>query len=330
MPEPVRPRLCRVAGRDTWHIYYQRRRVSTGCTDRGSAEVVLARFLEGLSRPDSTTSGIQAILGAYLDDRRRAQKPGADRLGWAHKQLVTHFGERPVEVVTENECEAYIARRAARGVATGTIRTEMQALRAALGWAAKKGMIPELPAVPLPDRSPARERWLTRPEADKLIAACAGHHIKLFVITALHTAARSGAILGLTWDRVDLERRAIDFREPGRPKSRKGRTRVPINDTLRAALAVAHGLRETEHVIEWAGRRVKSIKTGFNAAAGRAGMPEVTPHVLRHTAATWLAQGGVSIWEVAGYLGHSNTRMVEETYGHHSPEHLAKASRVLG
>ncbi len=54
----------------------------------------------------------------------------------------------------------------------------------------------------------------------------------------------------------------------------------------------------------------------------------VTPHVLRHTCATWLVQSGVPLWEVAGYLGMT-VEMVERVYGHHAPEHLREAARAL-
>jgi integrase len=93
---------------------------------------------------------------------------------------------------------------------------------------------------------------LTRAEADKLIENCRGHHVRLFVILALHTAARRGAILGLTWDRVDLDARWIDYHEPGRERTKKRRARPPINDTLHAALAEAKASAETNFVIEWA------------------------------------------------------------------------------
>jgi integrase len=86
----------------------------------------------------------------------------------------------------------------------------------------------------------------------------------------------------------------------------------------------------TEHVIEWAGGPVASVKHGFHRAATAAGLKDVTPHTLRHTAATWMAQKGVSLWQIAGFLGHSSTAMIEQTYGHHSPDHLAEAARALG
>ena len=53
-------------------------------------------------------------------------------------------------------------------------------------------------------------------------------------------------------------------------------------------------------------RGVLSVKTAFKRAVKLAGLSgKVTPHTLRHTAATWLMQAGVDPWEAAGYLGMS-------------------------
>ena len=55
----------------------------------------------------------------------------------------------------------------------------------------------------------------------------------------------------------------------------------------------------------------------------------VTPHTLRHTAATWLMQHGAQMWEAAGYLGMSE-KTLRETYGHHHPDFLKGASAAMG
>jgi integrase len=71
---------------------------------------------------------------------------------------------------------------------------------------------------------------------------------------------------------------------------------------------------------------VQSVDKAFANVAIDAGLAGVTPHVLRHTAATWLMQAGTDMWEAAGYLGMT-VEMLSERYGHHHPDHLLGAKR---
>jgi len=109
----------------------------------------------------------------------------------------------------------------------------------------------------------------------------------------------------------------------------KGRAIVPINNTLLAALHEAKQGALTGHVIEWAGRPVKSIKKGIATAARNAGIEDVSPHVFRHTAAVWMAEAGIPMSEIAQYLGHSNTSVTEKVYARYSLEHLRGAASAL-
>ena len=81
----------------------------------------------------------------------------------------------------------------------------------------------------------------------------------------------------------------------------------------------------TRHFVEFNGEAVTSVKTAFKRAVKLAGLPgKVSPHTLRHTAATWLMQAGADRWQAAGYLGMS-VEMLERVYGHHHPDHLQNA-----
>jgi len=51
---------------------------------------------------------------------------------------------------------------------------------------------------------------------------------------------------------------------------------------------------------------------------------DVTPHVLRHTAATWLMHAGTDPWEAAGFLGMTVETLMSR-YGHHHPDYLSGA-----
>jgi hypothetical protein len=72
------------------------------------------------------------------------------------------------------------------------------------------------------------------------------------------------------------------------------------------------------------------VKTDFKSAVQQAKLHgNITPHTLRHTAATWLMQAGVDKWEAAGFLGMS-IEMLDRVYGHHHPDHLRMAARAIG
>jgi len=162
--------------------------------------------------------------------------------------------------------------------------------------------------------------------------------VRLAILTMLSTAARVTAVLELTWDRVDFDGGKINLRttELG---PRKGRAVVPMNDGLRAALTVAKGIAQTDHVIEWAGQQVASITTGFRNAAIRAGFVEalpsgwrratISPHTLRHTAAVHMAAAGRPMSKISQYLGHSNTSVTERVYARYAPDHLREEAEVL-
>ena len=75
---------------------------------------------------------------------------------------------------------------------------------------------------------------------------------------------------------------------------------------------------------------MKSVKTAFNKAVSLSKLEgKVSPHTLRHTAATWLMQIGVSTWDAAGFLGMSE-RTLRDVYGHHHPDYLQGAAKAIG
>ena len=84
----------------------------------------------------------------------------------------------------------------------------------------------------------------------------------------------------------------------------------------------------TTSVIEWNGKPVKSIKTAFQKTADRAGLPWCSPHVLKHTAITWLAKKRWSIEEIAEFT-ETSTETVRRVYRQGSPEKLVKQADDL-
>jgi integrase len=261
-------------------------------------------------------------------NRAEAGKPAAQRIADAWKRLAPTFGPLGPHHITEGLCRQYIAER--RQVASdGTIHVELGYLRSAMRFArVRRQWITVEPYIPLPQKPPPKDHHLTRDEARRLVAACSAFHIRLFVVLALSTAARVGALLDLTWDRVDFVRRKIVLANPERAATPKGRAIVPMNDMAFQALEEAHQAAITGHVIEWAGKRVASIKKGVARASDRAGL-DASPHVLRHTAAVWMAEAGVPMEEISQYLGHRDVATTRRIYARFSPDYLRHAARAL-
>lgn len=308
-----------------------RHRRSLGTDKPGEARTLLAEYvkqLERLKRPERHTVGglVEAYIKAKSDDPVRKA-----RMDYAWAALASTFEHLYPEHVNEDLCKTYWAARRSRGKSSGTVHVELGMLRAAMNWAVKPGrLIAEAPDVWLPTKPAPLERHLTPAEVHKLLDACEMPHLKLFAIVALNTAGRMGAVLDLTWDRVDLERRRLDLRDPERGETPKGRAVVAINDWLYEALSEAYRGRLSPYVIEWGGKKVKRIQKGFREAVRRAGIDHCTPHTLRHTAAVWMAEAGVEMAEIAQYLGHTDMRITFKVYAKFSPEHQRKAAEAIG
>lgn len=237
------------------------------------------------------------------------------------------------------------------------MRRELTILRAAINHDYAHGRITRPVPVVLPQRGEAKDRWLTRIEAAALIRAArqdvrSRRHLVLFILMGLYTGARKEAILSLRWPQVDLRRRLIDFNPPGRGRTSKGRPIIPIPQRLATFLRVARDRGgDLGPVIAYRGQPVGNIKKAFHAACINAGMiigyrpgkaikdgnvieiqvpvTDVTPHTLRHTCASWMAQQGVPFPVIARYLGHSDSRTTETIYSHHASDYLVGAVEAL-
>lgn len=314
------------------------RRISCRTQKQVEARRFLAEYrVTSDAPPPPASPTIGEILDGYEADRSRRQH--SPSLAYDVATLKRHLEHLPAHLMNAKQSEAYWDKRRTEPARTasakyrtrpkplsdGTLIRELGVLRAALAWAVREKWIPSAPDVRRPSAPQARDRWLTREEFRRVMKAAKAPHVRLFIALAVYTGGRMGALLELTWDRVDLAARRINL---GEGRGRKRRATVPIVDELYAELAQARETATTGFVIEHGGHPVATVKTGIRAAAKRAGIEGVTPHVFRHTAATWMVQGGISFHMVASYLGNS-VAMVEKVYGHHSPEWLKQAAKAL-
>lgn len=292
--------------------------------NRDVAEARYRIALAELQRPASST--VADIWEACRKDKEAQGKTSATAMPYHWKALEQHFGSMDSTRISVEDCRSYTAKRRAAGRAPSTIATELKYLRLAVNWAEKHGLIHKAPFIEVPPESPARNRHLTKAEMRILLDCAASPHIRLAMELLLATAGRIAAVLELTWDRVDFERGKITLKTS---EAGKGRAIVAMTDRIRDVLLASYEERTCDSVVEYGGGPVKSVRKGIANAADRAGLAGVTPHVFRHTAAVWLAESGVSMEEIAQFLGHRDVQVTREVYARYSPEHLRKAAKAL-
>jgi integrase len=339
-----------------WTERGRSRERSTGTADRGRAEIALAEFINLRARDAGPRDPAAILITDVLADY--AQEHGEEtaapwRIAAAIKGLVPFWQGLTVANVTREACRSFAK---SRNRAPGTVRRELGVLRAAINHAHRNGRLTRVVAVHLPDRPQGRDRWLTRAEVARLVAGAIGFtfavcsdlrtreekwvvwdreyaharlHLPLFILLGVYTGARKAAILSLRWSQVDTNAGRLDYNAPGARRTNKRRALIPVPAKLLGHLRRA-SKRGTPlgFVISDGGKRLGDVKRGFASACRRAGLLGVTPHVLRHTCATWLMQRGVPMWEAAGFLGMSRETL-ERVYGHHSPDYLKSAAEAF-
>ncbi|MFY7925557.1 MAG: tyrosine-type recombinase/integrase [Aquidulcibacter sp.] len=338
-----------------WSENRRSRRKSMGTSDRAAAEQRFAQWIllgghkgqvADKAKAGLTVAELWSVYKAkHVDDPRMVAAPAAIDSCW--KNLKVHFADLMLGDVTdavEDYAQKRQAGRIGRTAKPSTVRKELAALRACFGWHAdpKRGKTrlldaKDIPLIALPEEGEPRDRWLRHDEIQRLLDAAArlrrGSRLsrgERFLWLALETAARKQAILDLTWDRVDFETNTIRLDVPGRRKTKKRRATVPISKALRPVLERAFEERISDLVLDnkgavWSTVQLIAIEAGFGGERPkvlRSEKPKATgisPHVLRHSAATHMARRGVPLFAIAKILGNS-VGLVERVYAKWCPD----------
>lgn len=335
--------LVQIRTSPNWYIQYRDRgrtqRNSTGTANRSEAEAILAAFrLVKAETPVEDLTIIQALDWYWDTHGKRLMRP--EHCDLAIRYLKPFFGATPASTLTLEKQEAYVAYRRNLGAGDESIRRDLSVLSAALNRAVKYKKLDRRPPYLTLSPSAPRERWLTRNEVARLFRALRGPridgdrtwkrhaHVLLFARLALYTGARTGAILDLTWDRVNLDTGMIDYRKPGRKVTKKRRTVAPMTPALHRMLTHAKRHSRSKYVVSWAGERIDRVAKACIAGADRAGIEDFSPHVLRHTFASWAVRNGVPIYTVGKALGQS-VASTTERYAKLAPDDVRAAMEAV-
>lgn len=295
---------------------------------------------------------LEDVINAYVRERTPVVV-APDRIRVAAKPLLSFWSGKTVGEVNGRLCRAYSKWR---NVGDGTVRYELGRLSSAIRhWHKEHGQLAAIPTVTLPPSPTSRESFLSRDEAARLLAAARGYSFKngvvtydrsraypglaRFIIIGIGTGTRHKATLQLGW-KPNRMGGYIDFATGNLYRQAEGAKRTKKRQT-----PVRLGKRLLSHLKRWkridqekwsddvpiihtpTGKPIDRMRHQWYDAVDRADLGHITPHILRHTRATWLMQEGVPHFEAAGALAMS-VQTLERTYGHHHPDFQSSASKV--
>ena len=299
--------------------------------------------------PESGRLTVGVVYGSWTGAQSHisAKTAATRRSAWASR-VEPRWGTVPVVEVKTSAVRAWVAAMAADDVGPATIENAFGLLRQVLGAAVEDRRIPRNPCegVKLPKRKHADRGYLTHAQVAALAAAVERHgEVVRFLV---YTGLRWGEMAALRVQDFDMLRRRVNVSrsvtESGglvwsTPKTWERRS-VPFPAVLADELAALMAGKGRDDLVftdlrggvlrnsNWRARvfepAVESLRTASIeqrtkevAASGQASTPEfpvITPHDLRHTAASLAVSAGANVKAVQRMLGHAKASMTLDTY----------------
>jgi integrase len=254
--------------------------------------------------------------------------------GIVAKHIRPKWGNVPLVKITHEDVAEWIS---SIRLAPASVAYIHRVLYLILELAVRSGRIARNPAhgVRLRKMPKSDKRFLTREEVFRLADSAAeypipeiGQKYRVLILVLAFCGLRWGEVAGLKVKRLDLLRRRLVVAETlseisghlvwGTPKNHQARS-VPIPSFLVDMLAqVVRGLPPDALVFTtWRGKPLRNLnfrRDVFDKAAGDAGLAGLTPHELRHTAASLAVSAGANVKAVQRMLGHASAAMTLDVY----------------
>jgi integrase len=247
--------------------------------------------------------------------------------------LRTHVGPRwyplPLFRVEHGVIQAWLAELSSRGLSGASVRKAHGVLAGILGLAVRDRRLPSNPAagVALPPLNQARRKYLAADQVEALAVAAGPGRVAVLVLA--YCGLRWSELAALRVRHIDLMRRRLTIEEAvteinggrivwGTPKSHERRS-VPIPRSLVDELAVALVGKDRDDLAFTSPmggvlRNRNARGLWFDHAATEIGEPGLTPHELRHTAASLAVSAGANVKAVQRMLGHASAAMTLDRY----------------
>lgn len=314
-------------------------RRTTGTADKRRAEEFEAKLKTELWRQsrmgERPRYRWEQAVTRWLTERAHLPSIGDQKihLRWLRR----HLDGKLLNDITRDALDTVSRTRKAEGVSNATVNRTLEVIRAILRCAMREwGWLDVTPAVRMLPEPKRRIRWLTREEADRLLA-CLPEHLAEMARFSLATGLRKDNVVSLEWPQVDLARRIAWFHSD-QTKNKKALS-VPLNAESILVLRRQTGKHATRVFTYRPGskkgkpvrlaRPVDQVNTkAWHKALIRAGIKDFRWHDLRHTWASWHVQAGTPLQVLQELGGWSSYEMVLK-YAHLSAGHLADYAEKL-
>jgi integrase len=343
--------VVRVDGIDTATGKHRPRQVGTYASQRAA----LAAARAGATNTAASERGtVSWLVRRYVQGRTDITVKSRESYEWAIPHIEAGLGAIPVARLDREDVADWIENLAAAGqLSRRSVQICRTVLRAALSEAVDEGLIPRSPAarVGLP-------RTVAKSAKPKVIEAWDAAQVRRFLdSTSEHRWAvafrlgvlyglRRSELLALKWDDFDARAKTLRVDESvvatatgaawSNAKNERSRRRVPLDDETVRALKRRRSEQATERLIAgqaWLDNNLiittrqgglvlpRSFDRALSLAVDKAGVPRLTSHGLRHTAATNMVANSTDIGQlraIADILGHSPD-MLMNVYAHAMP-----------
>jgi integrase len=245
--------------------------------------------------------------------------------------LLPRFGKERADAITTQDVAKWLAEKRKAGLAPATVEKLKVTLGRSFQLAIRAGVkgVRFNPAQTIPREkfNNARDRFLTSDEAERLLKAAEqslNSQLKSIIALLLLTGARKGELLNARWEHIDRDRKLWFL-----PMTKNGSSRyVPLSQP---ALDIIEQLPRFDGC-PWLLPNPQSknktpytdLKHPFHTARQAAGLPDVTLHTLRHSAASFMVNAGIDIYAVGRVLGHKNI-VSSQRYSHLANDTLLAA-----
>ncbi|WP_157071727.1 tyrosine-type recombinase/integrase [Steroidobacter denitrificans] len=270
-----------------------------------STEAELKRQRDrGAGREDTTRMTIRTLCENFLNDPKTLGLKSYDGLELLISWWMNEYGNE--RVMGFGVTKVRDARdRLLPGRAPATVNRHLSAMRACWNWGRHAGLIANESAWPgkvMLTEPPGRARFLDDDELKKVLNAVSKEPawFNAAVLVALGTGVRRGELLRLCWKDVDLEGQRIVVLETknGTPRA----VHLP-GPAVRALKALGRKHDPGERVFPYSDSYLAHT---WKALMSRISLKNFRFHDLRHTCASYLAQGGASLLEIGSVLGHKS------------------------